>query len=210
MKAVTQKIFNELFENYPILQGCKENIGEFFDLGIKAYKNDKTILVCGNGGSAADCEHIVGELMKGFMQKRTLPENENQKFINAGFGEISNKLQRAIPAISLVSQTGIITACANDIDQSMVFAQQVFAYKNIAGLLVAVSTSGNSQNALEAVKIAKFLGIKSVGLLGNDGGEIAKLADCSVIVSENKTHKIQELHLPVYHAWCAMLEAELF
>ena len=181
-----------------------------FEFGLETAKNGGLILVCGNGGSAADSEHTVAELMKGFLLKRELENGELQKFTDAGFKCLAEKLQYAIPAISLVSQVGLISAYANDVASEAVFAQQVFAYRNFARLLLAISTSGNSENVLNAVKTAKVLGIKTVGLLGKDGGEITKITDCSVIVPEKQTHKIQELHLPIYHAWCATLEAEMF
>jgi D-sedoheptulose 7-phosphate isomerase len=209
-KKTAVMIFEELFETHKNLDACKKDIWKMFELASHTAKNGGIILVCGNGGSAADCEHIVGELMKGFMRKRALSENEKSEFINAGFSEISDKLQGAIAAVSLVAQIGIITAYANDVDPDMIFAQQVFGYRNPNNLLLAISTSGNSKNVLNAVKTAKALGIKTVGLLGKDGGEIAKIADCRIVVPENETYKIQEFHLPIYHAWCAMLEAELF
>ena len=210
IKKTSAIIFDELMESRKELLSCKKSILNMYEMSIECIKKGGTVLVCGNGGSAADCEHIVGELMKGFMSPRHLSQEQKQKFEEAGFEELSNKLQQAIPAISLVSHIGLTTAFANDVSADMVFAQQVFAYNNVNNILIAISTSGNSKNVLNAVKTAKALGIKTIALLGKDGGKIADVADCCVIVPEHITYKIQELHMPIYHAWSAMIEAEMF
>lgn len=206
MKPAVLTIFQTLLNDYPQLKVCEESIRDAFEAGVACYENGGTVLVCGNGGSAADSEHIVGELMKGFMHARKLKEHDAAQFPK----EIAERLQGALPAISLVSQSGIITAYANDVDPDMIFAQQVFGYRNTPALVVGISTSGNSKNVVNAFEVAKGLGMKTLALLGKDGGTCARIADTSVIVPSDSTPKIQELHLPVYHAWCAMLEAHFF
>lgn len=206
MKADVQIVFNALLSDYPILTACADSILKAFDLAVKCYEADGTVLVCGNGGSAADSEHIVGELMKGFMQRRVLSGAERSRFSD----EIADRLQGALPAISLVSQSGIITAYANDIDPNMIFAQQVYGYGKKDALLIGISTSGNSVNVINAFHVAKGVGMKTWALVGKDGGKLAELADAVTIAPSDSTPKIQELHLPIYHAWCAMLEAHFF
>ncbi len=210
MKKSVQKIITELFNRYPSLLSCKEDIIALYNATIESYNSGGMILVCGNGGSAADAEHIVGELMKGFLLKRKLPASVQQQFDLAGCGELAQKLQGALPAISLVSQSAIATAFGNDVDPDLIFAQQVYGYNNPHNLLLGISTSGNSKNVINAIKVANVLGMKTVALVGRDGGELAKLADISLIAPEEETFKIQELHLPLYHAWCAMVEAHFF
>ncbi len=206
MNSTVLHIYETLLAEYPQLQCCAESIKEAFDLAVACYSNNGTVLVCGNGGSAADSEHIVGELLKGFMQRRTLPESEREKFPS----EIADRLQGTLRAISLVSQSGIITAYANDIDPNMIFAQQVYAYGDTNSLLIGISTSGNSANVVNAFHVARGIGMNTWALVGKDGGELAKLATTATIAPSQSTPKIQELHLPIYHAWCAMLEAHFF
>jgi len=206
MKPAVQKIFSTLIDEYPTLTICSESILKAFDLAVSCYEKGGTVLVCGNGGSAADSEHIVGELMKGFMQKRTLSEGERAKFPS----DIAATLQGALPAISLVSQSGIITAYANDIDPNMIFAQQVYGYGKPESLLIGISTSGNAKNVINAFLVAHGIGMNTWALVGKDGGTLADLGDAVTIAPSNSTPKIQELHLPIYHAWCAMLEAHFF
>lgn len=206
MNQSVKKIFDTLLQDYPQLNCCADSIQAAFELAVTCYENDGTVLVCGNGGSAADSEHIVGELMKGFMQRRELSPKESAQFPES----IAKNLQGALPAISLVSQSGIITAYANDIDPDMIFAQQVYGYGNKNSLLIGISTSGNSKNVVNALEVARGIGMKTWALVGKDGGELAKMADVSVIAPSDSTPKIQELHLPIYHAWCAMLEAHFF
>ncbi len=206
MNLNVQKIFNTLLDDYPQLKVCADSIEAAFLAGVACYEAGGTVLVCGNGGSAADSEHIVGELMKGFMQARALSKSESSCFPS----DIAGKLQGALPAISLVSQSGIITAYANDVDPDMIFAQQVYGYRNPDSLLIGISTSGNSANVVNAFTVAKGLGIKTFALVGKDGGTLAECADIAVIAPSDSTPKIQELHLPIYHAWCAMLESHFF
>lgn len=210
MKKRVLEILDELLDRYPQLLVCKDSIIEFYNMGVSCYDEGGTVLICGNGGSAADAEHIVGELLKGFLSKRTLSSDMIAKFSQFGYADIGEKLQGSLPAISLVSQSAITTAFCNDVDPTLAFAQQVMGYNNPDNLLIGISTSGNSLNIINAVKVAKVLGIKSVSLGGRDGGELAKISDVSIIAPEQETFKIQELHLPIYHAWCAMIEAHYF
>ena len=193
----------ELIKRYPQLKECAESIGKALDLIIDTYENGGKILLCGNGGSAADCEHIAGELLKGFMMKR---EVSDERIPN----ELREKLQGGLPAISLVSQSGILTAFANDVDPSMMYAQLVYAYARENDLLVALSTSGNSGNVVNAVKTAKAIGIPVISLTGEKESLMSELSDVTIRVPEHETYKVQELHLPVYHYLCAEAEKYFF
>ncbi len=197
-----------LFERYDVLSVCADDIRAAYALLENCFENSGKLLVCGNGGSAADCEHIVGELMKGFLLKRPLPQSEYTAFSAAGLGSI----QRALPAISLVSHTALMTAFSNDVDSSLVFAQQVYGYSRGCpnDVLLGLSTSGNSANVVKALEAAKLLGVKTVAITGLSSGKAGKLADICICLPESETFKVQELTLPVYHALCAQLEAHFF
>lgn len=206
------EIFNKLFCDYPALISCKDEIQNAYSLIRECAKADAKILVCGNGGSAADSEHIVGELMKGFLLRRPLCEEDKKKFSCVEGGEeIANRLQGSIMAISLVSQVGVISAFANDIDPSLVYAQQVFAYaeKN-EDVLIALSTSGNSDNIVKAAKTAKAAGIKSMAITGEKDSKLSSICDVTIKLPSTHTYQIQEYTLPVYHALCAAVEADMF
>ncbi len=193
----------ELIKRYPQLKECAESIGKALDLIIDTYENGGKILLCGNGGSAADCEHIAGELLKGFMLKREV----NDERIPV---ELREKLQVGLPAISLVSQSAILTAFANDVDPTMIYAQLVYAYAKENDLLIALSTSGNSKNVVNAVKVAKAMGIKTLSMTGESDSLMSELSDVTVRVPECETYKVQELHLPIYHYLCAETEKYFF
>lgn len=207
-----QNILDTLFNTYPALLPCRADIEKAYSLLLNAAKEKALILACGNGGSAADSEHIVGELMKGFNLMRPLSEKEKAAFADIEDGEeIAGKLQGAIRAISLVSQSGLISAFANDIDASLVFAQQVWAYASSENdVLIALSTSGNSKNVVNAAKTAKAKGIKTLAVTGMKDSKLSALADITVRLPAGTPFEVQEYTLPVYHALCAMLEAELF
>lgn len=213
MKSKVKQIFNAIFSNYPQLETCKTNIEEAFLLLKQCYEKGGKLLICGNGGSAADSEHIVGELMKGFILKREITSEDSQKIKDA-FPEnseyFSQHLQRALPAISLVSHLALTSAFINDIAPDMVFAQQVYGYAQKDDVLLGLSTSGNSANVLNAIKIARAFGIKNIGMTGGDGGFMKDLCDVIIKVPTNDTFRIQEYHLPIYHVLCAMLEEEFF
>lgn len=213
MKSTTEKILNDLIIRYEDLKPCYNAIFDAINLLIEAYQNGHKLLVCGNGGSAADSEHIVGELMKGFLLPRTIDDVE-QKKLNSMFPETSAyliaNLQRALPAISLASQTALMTAFANDNASDLVFAQQVLGYGNKNDVLIAISTSGNSSNVIYAAQIAKYKGMQVISLTGENGGKLKQLSDILINVPSKETFKIQEYHVPVYHVLCACVENEFF
>lgn len=204
-----------LIERYPCLKECKESIKQSFDLLSECFESGHKLLVAGNGGSCADSEHIVGELMKGFRLPRKCTEEfaEKLKEIDLVRGkELADKLQGGLPAIALTGHQGMNTAFINDVENGGLFtyAQQVYGYGKNGDVLLGISTSGNSKNVMNAVVVAKASGIKVIGLTGAKGGELASSADVAIKVPETETYKIQELHLPVYHCLCLMLEERFF
>lgn len=202
-----------LTERYPALSAIKQEIISAAELIINAAKNDKKLLVCGNGGSAADSLHIVGELMKSFVLKRRLPEELRQKLAETypDFADYyNNNLQQAVSAISLVNEVGLTTAYSNDNSADLAFAQQVLGYGRAGDVLIAISTSGNSANVIHAARIAKAIGVKVISMTGEGGGKLAEYSDVLVAAPSKITYQIQEYHLPIYHALCLAAEAELF
>jgi Phosphoheptose isomerase len=213
MKNNVVDIYNKLFERYPGLVVCKKDILDAFDLLNNCYSQGDKVLICGNGGSACDSEHIVGELMKGFLLKREMSEVVRDKFKKAipeNWEYLSQSLQGALPAISLVSQTGISTAVSNDVAGDMTFAQQVYGYAKKGDVIIGVSTSGNAKNVVNALNVAKVMEMNTIGLTGVGGGMMGKICDVTIKVPEKETYLIQEYHLPVYHTLCAMLEMQFF
>ena len=208
-----QKELDNLLTNYPQLSGCKDDILNAFECMKNCYRQGGLIMACGNGGSASDAEHIVGELMKGFKYRRPV-SGEQRAALEAVFpaegAYLSDNLQQGIPAISLVSQSALSFAYINDVAADMVFAQQVFAYGCPGDLLFGLSTSGNSKNVVNACRVAKTFGIRTIGMTGESGGILREICDVSICVPAHETYRIQEFHLPVYHALCAMIEAEVF
>lgn len=206
-------MLNELITRYPILASCKDDIALAAQTLINCYKKGGKLLICGNGGSCADSDHIVGELLKGFLKKRPLSDEKKQE-MKANYPDISDdvleKLQGSLPAIALPSITALNTAFCNDVDPALMYAQSVVGLGNPGDMLIAISTSGNSVNAVGAAKVAKALGLTVVALTGKGGGKLGEIADIAVRVPETETFKIQELHLPVYHYICAAVEAEFF
>lgn len=206
-------MLNELLIRYPDLAGIKEDILKAKDTIISCYENGGKLLLCGNGGSCADCEHIVGELMKGFLKKRSVSnEKRAQMKANAPYleDEILSKLQIGLPAISLPSMTALNSAFCNDVDPELIYAQPLMALGNQGDILIAISTSGNSKNICAAAKVAKALGCKVIGLTGASGGKLKEIADICICAPGEETFKIQELHLPIYHYLCAQTEACFF
>ncbi|MBQ8029318.1 MAG: SIS domain-containing protein [Clostridia bacterium] len=204
---------NDLLKRYPCLSEIKEEIIKAKEIIISCYENEGKLLLCGNGGSSADCDHIVGELMKGFLKERCLSdEKKAQMKKNAPFleDEILSKLQCGLPAISLPSMTALNTAFSNDIEPELVYAQSLMSLGNENDVLVAISTSGNSKNVSAAAKVAKALGCKVIALTGASGGKLKELSDVCLCVPEEETFKVQELHLPIYHYLCAQTEAHFF
>ncbi len=200
-----------LVERIPALAGCRADIECATDLLFDCYKNKGTILLCGNGGSAADSEHISGELLKGFLMRRT-PDDATIEKIGAHLGssEIAAKLQRGIPAIPLTSLSAVLSAFANDVDPELVFGQLVFAFGRENDAFLGLSTSGNSKNVVAAAQIAKAIGIPAIAMTGESGGRLKDICDVTIKVPACETYLIQEYHLPIYHAICAELEERAF
>ena len=207
MKNNVEKIYNDLFVRYPALSCVKDDVEKVFEIIKATYINKGKLLVCGNGGSAADSAHIVGELMKGFMLSRQLPEAEKERFNNKA---IADGLQGALPAISLVGESALMTAFCNDCNPELVFAQQVYGLMNEADTLLCLSTSGNSKNVVAAAETARVKGGKVVSIVGEKGGILAGISDSAIKLPSSITPAIQEYTLPVYHTICAMLESEFF
>ena len=206
-------MLEELIKRYPILERVREDIDVVYGILERCYENGGKLLIAGNGGSAADAEHIVGELMKGFVKRRPVTEEMKEALEKADpvrGKELSEKLQGGLPAIALVDHAALSTAFANDVDGMLSYAQQVNGYGKPGDVFLGISTSGNAENVMYAAVTAKAKGMKVVGLTGKDGGKLAGIADAAVIVPEMETYKIQELHLPVYHALCLMLEHRFY
>lgn len=204
-----EKHVDTLIERYPTLSACKEDIINAYCIMKEAYEEDHKLLIAGNGGSAADSEHIAGELMKRFKVPRLVSAEFAQKLreIDKERGaELAKNLERGLMAIPLVAHEALTTAYINDVDGLGVFAQQLYGYGRQGDVFLGISTSGNSKNVLSATVVARALGIKVIGLTGKDGGELACVADVAIKVPETETYMIQELHLPVYHCLCLMLE----
>lgn len=211
MKEKNIQILNTLFETYPKLKECKEDIVKSFEILAECYKNGGKVLICGNGGSAADSEHISGELLKSFKIKRPVPADKAEALKKFDNGEyIAEHLEEGLCALPLISFTSLGTAFANDAAPDLIFAQLVNAMGKEGDVLIGISTSGNSGNVINALKVAKVLGVKTVGLAGAKGGLLADMSDACVKVPAFETYAIQEYHLPVYHALCAMIEEEFY
>ena len=212
MKDCTKKILEELGVRYPTLLGQLDDIRKAFDVLDECYQKDCRVYICGNGGSASDSEHIAGELLKCFKKKRALPVEfaESLKEYGEEGALLLQDLEGGLPAIPLCGFPGFTTAFANDKNPTLVFAQLINSLGRAGDVLITLSTSGNSKNCVFAAIAAKAKGMKVVFLGGGNGGKLKELADVSVIVPEKETYKVQELHLPVYHCLCAMLEEEYF
>lgn len=213
MEERLQKHLNLLIERYPILESCKDSIAKAYDIMEEAYSNGRKLLVAGNGGSAADSEHIVGELMKEFKLKRKIyaAQADRLKKIDPEMGQVlAENLQGTLPAISLVGEPALTTAYMNDAVPLLIFAQQINGLGKAGDVFLGISTSGNSKNVLYAAVAAKSKGLKVVGLTGQKENKLEKFADVCIHVPETETYKIQELHLPVYHCLCLMLEDKFF
>ena len=208
-----QKHIDLLMKRYPVLEACKEEIIGGYELMEECYKNGGKLLIAGNGGSAADSEHIAGELMKRFKIPRSIPEDLKKKLIEIDSvrGEnLSKNLERPLMAIPLVAHEALTTAYINDVDGLGVFAQQLYGFGRAGDVFLGITTSGNSQNVMSATVVARALGIKVLGLTGENGGELSQVANVCVKVPETETYMVQELHLPIYHCWCLMLEDKFF
>jgi len=203
----------QLIERYPSLEPVKSDISAAFDIIANSYAHGGKLLIAGNGGSASDAEHIAGELMKTFAKKRELPGSfiADVAAVDAEIAQyLVPRLQPGLPAIALSGHASLNTACINDIDGNITFAQQVYGYGKEGDVLLGISTSGNSKNVLYAAAVAKAKKLKIIGLTGSGGGNLKKFTDVCICVPETETWKIQELHLPVYHLLCMMLEDHFF
>ncbi|SHJ28541.1 D-sedoheptulose 7-phosphate isomerase [Geosporobacter subterraneus DSM 17957] len=214
MEHKTEQMLKEFKEKYPVMAYLEEEVRNLIDQVVHRIKSGGKILVCGNGGSAADSEHIVGELLKEFYIKRPVDEDFRKKLQEyvqkKDFDTITACLQGAIPAISLVSQTGFLTAYGNDVSFEMAYAQQVYAYGEKNDVLIGLSTSGNASNLCYAAKVAKAKELLVVSFTGESGGKLKELSDILLNVPAQETFKVQEYHLPLYHFICRALEYEIF
>ena len=192
-----------LFERYRELEVCRKDIENALELMIDTYKKGGKILICGNGGSASDSEHIVGDLLKGFMLKRPVTDERIPEHLRKG-------LQGALPAISLPSQCAVLSAFINDVEPEMMYAQLVYGYAKEEDLLIGLSTSGNSKNVVNAIEVAKCMGTKTLSLTGKADSRMSELSDITIKVPETETYKVQEYHLPVYHYLCTEVEKTFF
>lgn len=210
-RSSVERHFSGLLSRYPALEPCAEDIARAFAALRDCFAHGGKLLLCGNGGSAADAEHIAGELMKSFVSPRPL-SRKDQAGLAETFGEegayLAARLQGALPAIPLTGFTALSTAFANDVDPGLVFAQQVWGLGAPQDALLAISTSGNAENIRRAAQVAKYRGLRTIGLTGSSGGKLAGFCDICIRVPETGTFKVQELHLPVYHALCLMLESD--
>lgn len=212
MKETTKKIYEELFERYPSLTCVKESVINSFEILKQTFENKNELFVAGNGGSSSDSEHIVGELLKSFKKRRNI-DSETASNLSS-YGEdgayLLSKLEGSLPATSLISQTGILSAFANDKSWDTAIAQQLYGLSKQGDTLIVLSTSGNSKNLVYATLVAKAKGVKTIAFTGASGGKLKELCCECICVPEVETYKAQELHLPVYHCLCAMLEEEFF
>ena len=208
-----EKYLEELISRYPKLKSCYQEILQTFLILNDCGKSHHKILVCGNGGSSADSDHIVGELMKSFVKKRPITD-ELQKQISEVSNEeatlLNEKLQDAVAAINLSQHSALNTAFSNDVDASLIFAKQVVGYGNKDDVLICISSSGSSKNVVLASIVAKAKKMKVIGLTGERKGEVDKYCDVVIKVPETETYKVQELHLPIYHSLCLMIEDSLW
>lgn len=202
-----------LVTRYPKLDKCRNQIMEGYLILEKCYIDGGKVLIAGNGGSAADAEHIAGELMKRFRKVRPVSREFAERLmeIDSVRGKrLAENLECSLMAIPLVAHEALTTAYINDVDGLGVFAQQLFGYGKQGDVFLGISTSGNSENIINATVVAKALGISVIGLTGADGGQLANVSDVCVRVPETETYIIQEFHLPIYHCWCMMLEDKFF
>ena len=192
-----------LYETYPALSVCRDDIEKAIEQMLHAYRQGGKLLLCGNGGSAADSDHIVGELMKGFLLPRPVTDERLPQRLRRG-------LQGSLPAISLPSQSAVLSAFCNDVDPEMMYAQLVYGYGRPGDLVVGISTSGNSKNVVNALEVAKCLGLSTLALTGEKESRLSQLADVTIRVPAVETYLVQEYHLPVYHYLCARVEQAMF
>ncbi len=212
MKQKSLREIDELVNNQPILKNCKNDVINALELLVDVFKNGNKLLVCGNGGSAADSDHIVGELMKGFEKKRPVSKEILDKLIkiDKDDAEILKSCQQGLPTISLSAHASLMTAFNNDCDSRAVFANQVLGYGKVGDAIICISTSGNSKNVVLAAEMAKAIGLKIISLTGEKESKLSNISDVTIRVPLTRTYRIQEYHLPIYHAICLGLESEFF
>ncbi len=213
MSEREKKFIEELLRRYPLLESCEVAIVQAYEIIRDSYSEGGKLLIAGNGGSAADAEHIVGELMKGFVLKRKVDADFSSALLDSQpeLGSVlSANLQMALPAIALDGHLALSTAYMNDCDPQLCFAQQVNGYGKPEDVFLGISTSGNSKNVLYAATVARAKNLKVIGLTGKRDSRLSEFADVCICVPETETYKIQELHLPVYHCLCLMLEEYFF
>ena len=213
MKKSVEAHIRTLLQRYPELESVKESIGEAFDVLAECYEKQGKLLVAGNGGSAAASEHIVGELMKSFVLDRRVEPGfaSALRSVDATLGEaLSNHLQGALPAIALDGHLALTTAYMNDCEPLLCFAQQLYGYGKTGDVFLGISTSGNSKNILYAAVTARAKGMKVIGLTGEKESRLSAISDVCIRVPQSETYKVQELHLPIYHCLCLMLEEHFF
>ena len=215
MNKKIQHYLDSLVDRYPVLNECAEAIVQAYNILVDCFSSGHKLLIAGNGGSCADAEHIAGELMKGFAASRKCSDSFSQALINVD-GErgskIAEKLQGGLPTIVLSNHQGMNTAFINDVLEGgeYLFAQQTYVFGKEGDVFLAISTSGNSKNILNATVVAKALGLKIIALTGQNGGQLSKKADVVIKAPSKETYLIQELHLPIYHCLCLMLEERFF
>lgn len=213
MEPKVKGILDGLMERYPVLMDIRDDIANVYEILEACFASGGKLLIAGNGGSAADSEHIVGELMKGFVKRRPVSTEFAASLIGADHvrgRELSEKLQGALCAISLTGHAALQTAFFNDVDGAMSFAQQVNGYGKPGDVFLGISTSGNAENIMYAAVTAHAKGMIVIGLTGKDGGKLREAADAVIIAPAQETYRIQELHLPIYHALCLMLEERFY
>lgn len=206
-------MMKNLLTRYPQLSCCEADIRTACELLIASFEKGGKLLLCGNGGSAADAEHISGELLKGFLSKRPLPAPEKEQLLQKDaslLASLIDSIQGGLPAIPLPSLTALSTAFSNDVEPRYTFAQEVWALGAPGDVLWCLSTSGNAENTAAAAKLAAAKGLKVISMTGKSGGLLRSLSDVCICVPESETYKVQELHLPVYHYICAAVEAHFF
>jgi D-sedoheptulose 7-phosphate isomerase len=206
------KHLQNVVRRYPALAACAATLPAALDLLVTAFENGGKLLLCGNGGSAADCDHIVGELMKSFLRPRPISAAHRDTLCRSGTeGQtLAGVLQGGLPCVALTGHTALNFAIANDMRADVIFAQQVYALGRPGDVLWGLSTSGNAGNVVTAFRVARVLGVRTLALTGQGGGVLGPLADVVVRVPATATPEVQELHLPIYHALCAALEEHFF